>query len=146
MREIGSVVDHKQHSGRGQHVDDALENFTTCGIEPVQIFDDQQQRLATRPQLQDTYGRARDLMSLLSRLERVPGGVADIQIKERTKSRQRALETCVERTHRSDEFGSQRIACSTECYPETCPNCSSNRQIRRIRELRIARQRTTCHC
>jgi hypothetical protein len=45
---LRTVVDEQQDAGRGQAVDEAVEQRLGLAVEPVHVFDDHQQRLVMR--------------------------------------------------------------------------------------------------
>jgi hypothetical protein len=42
---LGAVVDEQEHAGGGQAVDQAVEDRLRLGVDPVQVLEDQEQRL-----------------------------------------------------------------------------------------------------
>ena len=96
---LRAVVDQQQEADRGQALDQAIQQGLGLGIDPVQVFKDQQQRLLlTLTQQQTLEGVERALPSLWG-IKRQEGAVVRQGVQEPEQCRQRLLEGRVQRQH-----------------------------------------------
>ena len=75
---LGAVVDQQQHPGGRQALDQHIEHGLRLGVDPVQVFEDQQQRLHLAFAQQDA----------LQRLQGAAPPLQGVQGQERTVGRQ----------------------------------------------------------
>ena len=75
---LGAVVDQQQHPRRRQALDQQIEHGLRLGVDPVQVFEDQQQRLHLAFAQQDA----------LQRLQGAAPPLQGVQGQERTVGRQ----------------------------------------------------------
>ena len=66
---LRAVVDQQQEAGRGQALDEAVEQRLGLGIDPVQVFEDQQQRLHLAFAQQHALERVERALAALRRIE-----------------------------------------------------------------------------
>ena len=67
---LRAVVDEQQEARRGQAVDQAIEQRLGLGVDPVQVLEDQQQRLHLALAQQQPLDRVERLLAPLGRVER----------------------------------------------------------------------------
>ena len=80
---VGTVVDEEHEAGRGQAVDQVVQERLGLGVDPVQVLHDQEQRLhLARPQQQARAG-LQGTLAALRRLEGLPMWVLHWYIQER---------------------------------------------------------------
>ena len=85
---LGPVVDQQKQPGRGQAVDQAVEHGLCLGVDPVQVFDEQQKRLNAAFIEKEALHRVLDPLAALRRIEIVPGLVIDGEVQQREKRRE----------------------------------------------------------
>ena len=95
---LGPIVDQEQNPGRGQTLDQAVEQGLGLGVDPVQVLEDQQQRLHLAFAQQQTLERRERALAALGRIELVERAVIGQHVKEREERRQRVLEGFVQRS------------------------------------------------
>ena len=69
---LGAVVDEEQEARRGQALDEAVEQRLGLGVDPVQVLEDQQQRLDLALAQQQALDRVERALPALGRVERLP--------------------------------------------------------------------------
>ena len=66
---LGAVVDEQEHAGGGQALDQAVEHGLGLGIDPVQVLEDQQQRLHLTLAQQQPLDGVEGALAALRRIE-----------------------------------------------------------------------------
>ena len=84
---LGSVVDEKEKARRGQALDEAVEQGLGLAVGPVEILDDDHQRLDLTLAQQQTLDRVERLLASLDRVEGLPGRLVDRRVEERQQGR-----------------------------------------------------------
>ena len=103
---LGSVVDQQQEAGCWQAVDEAVEQGLGLGIDPVQVFEDQQQRLHLALAQQHALERLQGTLAALWGLERAEGAVVGQDVQQPKEGGDRLLQGLVQRQHLPGDFGS----------------------------------------
>ena len=94
---FGAVVDEQQQPGRRQALDEAIEQRLGLGVDPVQVLDEQQERLdLALPEQQALHGVQRPLPALRG-IEPPPRLILHRDVEEREQRRQGGLQGPVER-------------------------------------------------
>ena len=99
------VVDQEQQAGRGQTLDQAVEQRLRLRIDPMQIFEDQQHRLHLAFAQQHTLERGEGALAPLRWIELQERTVVRQGVQEPQQRRTRVLERRVERHHLASHFG-----------------------------------------
>ena len=73
---LGAVVDQEQEAGGGQALDQAVEQGLGLGVDPVQVFEDQQQRLHLALAQQHPLERLQRALAALRRIELLRKGLS----------------------------------------------------------------------
>ena len=79
---LGPVVDEQEEPGRGQTLDQAIEQGLRLGIDPVQVLEDHEERLPLALPEQEVLDGVEGALAALGGIERLPVGVFDRHIKE----------------------------------------------------------------
>src|SRR5262245_59494137 len=103
---LGPVADQDEQRRRGQALDEAIEERLRLGVDPVQILEDDEERLLPRFAQQQLSDAVEDELALLSRFEREPRRVvyrsvgqagpvgASAQVQQRRQRRLQCLVEC----------------------------------------------------
>ena len=79
---LGTVIHEQQHARRPEALDQAVEQRLRLTVDPVEILEDQEERLFLRfPEQQPLHGVERALASL-ARVERLPRGVVHGHVEQ----------------------------------------------------------------
>ena len=89
MQVLGPVIDRQEQPRRAQALDQAIEYGLRLGVHPVQVFEDQQERLDPALVEQEAFHRVLDPPALLGRIEIAPGRVVDGNVEQREERRER---------------------------------------------------------
>ena len=96
---FGAVVGEQQQPGRRQALDEAVEQGLGLGVDPVQVLDEQHERLdLALPQQQPLHGVQRPLPALRG-IEPPPRRILHRNLQEREQRRQGGLQGTVEGQH-----------------------------------------------
>ena len=99
-----SIVDEEKHPRGGKVLDQVVEEGLGLGVNPVQVLEDNAQRLdLTLPQ-QEVPDRGHRLLSPLARVQRLPLRILDRHVEERKESRHSDGQLLVERQHLADDL------------------------------------------
>src|SRR5438128_10926445 len=99
MQVVRAVGDEQEQARRRQALNETIEQRLRLGIQPVQIFTDQQQRLPLTLTQQHPLGRAEGVLAALRGLELPEGALRGQGVEQRQERRHRVLEGRVERQH-----------------------------------------------
>ena len=105
MLVLGAVVDQEQAAGRGQALDQAVEQGLGLGIDPVQILEDQQQRLHLALAQQHALERLEGALAPLRGIERAEGAVLGQGVQQPEEGRDGLLQGLVQRQHLPGDLG-----------------------------------------
>ena len=97
MLVLGPVVDEEQDAGSGQAVHEAVEQCLGLGVDPVEILEEEKQRLDLALPEEQPFDRVQGPLPALGRVEGLPRGVVDGDIQQRQERRQERLERPVQR-------------------------------------------------
>ena len=86
MLVLGPVVDQQEEPRGRQALDQAVEQRLGLGVDPVQVLEDQQQRLHLALAQQQALDRVEGALAALRRVERLPSVVVDRHIEQRKKA------------------------------------------------------------
>ena len=87
MLVLRAIGDEEQHTGRGQPVDQAVEPGLGLGIDPMQVLEDQEQRLdlaLAEDQVREGFER---VLPALARVEPLPPLIVDRHTEERLETK-----------------------------------------------------------
>ena len=102
---LGAVVDQQQQAGRWQALDEAVEQGLGLGIDPVQILEDQQQRLHLALAQQHALERLERALAALWGLERAEGAVVGQDVQQPEEGGDGLLQGLVQRQHLPGDLG-----------------------------------------
>ena len=77
MLVLGPVVDQQEDPDREQALDQTVEQGLRLGIDPVQVLEDHEERLALALPEQEVLDGVEGALAALSGIERLPVGVLD---------------------------------------------------------------------
>ncbi len=97
MPVLRAVVDEQQEPGRRQALDQAVERGLRLRVDPVEVFDDDQERLDLALPQEEPLQGVDGALAPLRRGEGLPSAVFHRHVEEREERRQRWLEGAVER-------------------------------------------------
>ena len=101
---LRAIVDQQQEPGGGQALDEAVEACLRLGIDPVQVFEDDEQWLPlARPQ-QKPLERLQGALAALWGVEPLPVGLVHRHVQQRQERRQDRLQGLVEPHHGAQDF------------------------------------------
>ena len=83
---LGPVVDEEEDAGGRQALHEAVEKRLGLGIDPVEVFEDQQQRLDLTLAQQQALECVQGPLPALERVEGLPLGVFDWYVQERDRA------------------------------------------------------------
>ena len=101
----GPVVDQQQEAGRGQALDQAVEQGLRLGVDPVQVLKHQEQRLHLAFAQQHALEPVERALAALRRVEVQKGTVVRQRLQERQQRREGLLEGLVQRQHLPGDLG-----------------------------------------
>ena len=96
MLVLGPVVDEEQEAGRGQALDEAVEQRLGLGVDPVEVLEDHEQRLDLALPEQQPLDRLERALPALRRVEGVPRGILHGDVQQRQERRQERLQRAVQ--------------------------------------------------
>ena len=99
------VVHQQYESSRGQAVDETVEQGLRLGVNPVQVFADEEQRLHLAFAQQHPLERLQGALAPLGWIEPQEGAVLWQSLQQRQQGRNRVLERLVQRQHLPGDFG-----------------------------------------
>ena len=99
------VIDQQLELGRGQALDEAVEQGLGLGIDPVQILEHQQQRLHLTFAQQHALERLERALAALRRIEAAKRTVLRQDLQEGEQRRNRVLEGLIQGQHLAGHFG-----------------------------------------
>ena len=105
MLVLRAIVDQQQESGRGQALDQAVEQGLRLGIDPVQVFKHQQQRLHLAFAQQHALEGLEGVLAALRRVEGAKRTVLRQHLQQRQQRREGVLQGRVERQHLAGHLG-----------------------------------------
>ena len=82
MMVLGPVVDQQEEPGRGQALHQAVEQGLRLGIDPVQVLENDEDRLPLALPEQQVLDGVERALPALGRIERLPLGVLDGHIEQ----------------------------------------------------------------
>ena len=94
---LRAVVDQEQEPRRRQTLDQAVQEGLGLGIDPVQVLEDQQQRLHLAFAQQHALERVEGALAALGRIQRQEGAVLRQDVQQRQQRGHGILEGLVER-------------------------------------------------
>ena len=83
MRVLGAVVHEEEHPGRRQALDQAVQDGLGLAVDPVEVLEDDEQRLDLALAQEQALHRLQGALTALRRVERRPRGVVDRHIQQR---------------------------------------------------------------
>ena len=102
---LRAIVDQQQQAGRGQALDQAVEQGLRLGVDPVQVFKDQQQRLHLAFAQQHALEAVERALAPLRRIELQKRAVLRQGVQQRQQRREGVLEGLVQRQHLPGHLG-----------------------------------------
>ena len=102
---LGAVVDQEQQPGGRQTLDQAVEQRLRLGIDPVQVFEDQEQRLHLAFAQQQALERVEGALAALRRVQGLKGAVLWQGIQQREQGREGLLERRIQGQHLPGHLG-----------------------------------------
>src|SRR5262249_20214690 len=100
-----TVVDQQQHASRGQALDQRLKERLRLWIDPVQVFEDQQQWLYLAFAQQYALEGLQRALAPLRRLELLKRAVLREDVQQGEERGERLLQRLVERQHLPSDLG-----------------------------------------
>ena len=97
MTVLGPVVDEQQEPGRGQALDETVEERLGLAVDPLEILDEDEEGLDLALAQQQSLDAVERALTALGRIEPFPCGVAVSDVEQREQRGQRRLERRVER-------------------------------------------------
>ena len=79
---VRPVRDDKEHAGRREALDHAVEERLGFGIDPVKVFDNQQERLCLALPQDEALDRVEGTLAALGGIEKVPLRIVDGRAEE----------------------------------------------------------------
>ena len=105
---LRTIVDQEQQVGRGQALDQTVEEGLRLGIDPVQVFADQQQRLPLTFAQQHALEGVERALAPLRRVELQERALRRQSVQKRQQGWNRVLERLVQRQHLPGNLGPYR--------------------------------------
>src|SRR5215813_2432639 len=99
MAVLGSVVDQEEQTGRGQAVDEAVEQGLGLGVDPVQVLEHHDERLDLALAQEQALDGIERLLPSLQWVEPVPGWLLHGDVEQRQQGRYAGRERRSERKH-----------------------------------------------
>ena len=97
MLVLGPVVDQQEEPGRGQALDQAVEQGLCLGIDPVQVLEDHEERLLLALPEQEALDGVEGALPALGGIERLPLGVLDGHVEQGQQGGQGRLQGSIQR-------------------------------------------------
>src|SRR5204863_1380732 len=94
---LGAIVDEQQDARRRQALDEVVEKRLGLAVDPVQILEEQHDRLDLALAKHDVLDGIEDSLTTLRRAEGLPGGVRHRNAEQRQQRWERAAKIFVER-------------------------------------------------
>ena len=92
VRVLGPVVDEQEDPRGRQALDQGVEQRLGLAVDPVEVLEDQQQRLHLALAQQQPLDGVEGALAALRRVERLPRGILDRHVEKRQQGRQRRLQ------------------------------------------------------
>ena len=105
---LRAVVDQEEDAGGGQALDQAVEQGLGLGVDPVQVFEDQEQGLHLAFAQQHPLERLEGALAALRRIEAPGTGCPPAGVQEREQRRDGLLEGLVQRQELPGDLGPDR--------------------------------------
>ena len=77
MPVLGAVVDHQEKPGCGEALNEAVEERLRLGVNPVQVFEHEEQGLHLALAQEEALDRIERVLAPVNRIERLPLPVLD---------------------------------------------------------------------
>ena len=97
MRVLGAVVHEEEHPGRRQALDQTVQDGLGLAVDPVEVLEDDEQRLDLALAQEQTLDRLQGPLAALRRVERRPRGVVHRHVQQRQERGHGGLEGLVQR-------------------------------------------------
>jgi hypothetical protein len=97
MRVLGAVVDEEEHPGRRQALDQIVQDGLGLAVDPVEVLQDDEQRLDLALADEEVLDRLQDPLTALWRVSRQPRGVVHRHVQQRQDCGHRGLKALVQR-------------------------------------------------
>jgi hypothetical protein len=97
VRVLGPIVDEEQHPQCGNALHEAVEDRLGLRVDPVEVFEHEQERLDPRLAHERAPGRLERRLPPLRGIEALPSRIVHGHVEQREQRRQRGLERAVER-------------------------------------------------
>ena len=110
MRVLGAVVHEQEHPGRRQALDQTVEERLGLAVDPVEVLEDDEQRLDLALAQQQTLDRLEGPLTALRRVERRPRGVVHRHVQQRQERGHGGLEGLVQRQELTGDLLADRPA------------------------------------
>src|SRR6185369_16617402 len=92
----GTIVDQKKHASRTQAIDQAIQKRLRLTVDPVQILEDEHDRLHLRFSEQQPPASLQNSQAFLCRIEAVPRVILQRRTEQKQQSRKQRLELAIE--------------------------------------------------
>ena len=97
MHVLGAVVDEEEHPGRRQALDQAVQDGLGLAVDPVEVLEDDEQRLDLSLAQEQALHRVQGALTALRRVKRRPRGVVDRHVEQRQESGHGGLQGLIQR-------------------------------------------------
>src|SRR5204862_4419752 len=109
MLVLGPVVGQEERPGRGQALDQAVEQGLRFGVDPLQVLNEQQERLNPAFVQQETLDRILDLPALLRWIEISPRRIVDGEVQQREQRRDEWFQSLVAGQNRLRDLSADHL-------------------------------------
>src|SRR5436190_7600117 len=93
---LGPIVDQQEEPSRWQALDQAVEQGLSLGVDPVQVLEDDEERLGLTLPEEETPDRIEHALAALGRIERLPRSVLDRHVEQGQQSGQGRLQRTIQ--------------------------------------------------
>jgi len=128
---LGTVIDEEHEAHRGQAFDEVVEQRKGLTVDPVQILEDQHQRLRLALAKQQTFDRLESLLAPLARIDGVPGALVHRHIEKCQQSGHGGRKRGGERPDFARDLLADLSRVVAAVYPEVAAKQLDHRQVGR---------------
>jgi hypothetical protein len=126
-----AIVDQQEDAGRRQALQQAVEQGLRLGVDPVQVFEDQQHRLLLTLTQEHALERLEGALAPLRGIELQERAVLRQRVEERQQRRDRLLESRVERQHLTSHLRADRVRVVALIHVAVALEQVDHREVRR---------------
>ena len=131
MLVLGAIVDEQQHARCWQTLDEAVEQRLRLAVDPVQVLEEQRDRLQPALAQHEPLDGVEDALPTLGGAQRIPLAIARRRPEQREQGRQRVAQRLVQREQLAGDLLANDARLVALLDLEIHPQQVDHRQVRR---------------